>query len=427
MPDLPAHDHRRHVVLITHGIFSQGAWFDDLSKAIEAKGMEPQGLRYPTVYLFQFWLPEFIGRWIVPWFSRESALQHLLKQILAYPQDQYRVSIVAHSFGTWLVANILMRYPAVKLEKVVLLGCIVKDTFPWQDVIDRNVGKECVLNNYGTKDIWPLMANAVTWGYGPTGTFGIRQAHISDWGHNVGHSGMLTETMADDYIAPFLANETPETRESPKSHRFIAVLDFLKHTKWLVLALLLLWLTPRVSGAFTELIPSRAVDLDPVVFPEWRKYSDQTTLGSGEGSVQKTKVRLDKWQTYLNRGAQGWLLKEADGTQLLVPQSGDAVLAWTRIPLSGRRTDTFSYVFESSSQDIDIREVYGFLVHNADPNGYFPVYRQMKPTIDKSVREIEIRELQKGEELLCFMLVGSHDNRPVPIDPTTWGITLRRK
>jgi pimeloyl-ACP methyl ester carboxylesterase len=152
---------KRHVVLITHGILSQGQWFDTLKSAIEAGGFEVQGLRYPSVYLLQFWMPEWIGRWVVPWFSsRESSLQVLSQQILSYPPDRFKISIVAHSFGTWLVANILRRYPAIRVDRMVFLGCVVPDSFAWADVIPRNIAEGCILNAFGTKDPWPLLANA---------------------------------------------------------------------------------------------------------------------------------------------------------------------------------------------------------------------------------------------------------------------------
>ena len=76
---------RKHIVLITHGIFSQGAWAEDVRQALGEAGLQAKELRYPTVYFVQFWMPPLLDRFMFPSLTREKALQHLLREILAYP------------------------------------------------------------------------------------------------------------------------------------------------------------------------------------------------------------------------------------------------------------------------------------------------------------------------------------------------------
>jgi hypothetical protein len=122
---------RKHIVLITQGIFSQGAWSEDLRKALEEKGLEAKALRYPPVYLLQFWMPPVCDWFMFPPLTREFALQHLLREILEYPPDKYELSVIAHSFGTWVISNILRRYPAIRFRRVAFVGSVVSDKFPW--------------------------------------------------------------------------------------------------------------------------------------------------------------------------------------------------------------------------------------------------------------------------------------------------------
>ena len=432
-PIVPAtNDSRTHVVFITHGIFSEGPWITELSRAVEEHGAVPKGLRYPTVYLFQFWIPAWIGRWMLPGFSRESSLQHLLNEILAYPPDKYRVSFIAHSFGTWLVSEILRRYPHLKVNRVAFVGCIVKESFPWHEIIGRNVPQNAILNNVGTKDIWPPLANAATWGYGPTGSFGFGKAHIEDRFHNVGHSDLLTYEFGRDYLAPFLTNGAIINPTEPRrTYKRTSFLNFLRFAKWIALILICWWTVQSIRSHSNSEVPRAtseeprsATSAPPELHPDWKTWDKLIDpIKPGEGVPKKLQARLDKWRTYVAKGAQPWLFNSPNG----VPQESDIGFGWFALELAPHSINTFSYVFQTSNRNLAVTEVYAFLVHNSDSGSYAPVYRQLKPTVEKNLQEIEISQYQSNQTLLCFVLVSSKDQSTVNSDPSSWGIWLRRK
>jgi pimeloyl-ACP methyl ester carboxylesterase len=368
---------RKHIVLITHGIFSQGAWSEDLRKALEEKGLEAKALRYPTVYLLQFWMPEFLNRFMVAGLTRERAMQHLLKEILSYTADKYEISVIAHSFGTWIIANILRRYPAIRFRRVALVGSIVPEDFPWNEIVGRNIDINCVLNNVGRKDMWPPSANMITWGYGPTGTFGFGKAHVIDKYHDVGHSDLLNYDFARDYLAPFLVDGTinEPTTEAPE-HRLPKILDFLKFTKWLCLfAVLYLFVWPYIQSHF---LPEPVAHAPVTLFPDWKTWDKLIDpIKPNDDAARKLQVRLDKWKTYVAKGAQPWLTSEDN---MADPTMG---FGWFEKELATDNISTFTYIFETDNQNIAIKEVYAFLTANLDSDGYLPIYAQMKPTVER--------------------------------------------
>ena len=95
--------------------------------------------------------------------------------------------------------------------------------------------------------------------------------------------------------------------------------------------------------------------------------------------------------------------------------------------LNANDIDTFSYIFVVRNKRIVIKEVYAFLTSNQDNDGYLPAYLQMKPTVEKNIQEIEIRNYKGGQKLLCFVVVGMDNGSAVPADPKSWDIRFRRK
>lgn len=83
-----------------------------------------------------------------------------------------RPSIIAHSFGTYLVANLLLKYPEVRFDKVIFCGSIVAHAFDW--VARINGGQiNLMRNDYGTLDRWPRLARYLVRDSGPSGTIGF--------------------------------------------------------------------------------------------------------------------------------------------------------------------------------------------------------------------------------------------------------------
>jgi pimeloyl-ACP methyl ester carboxylesterase len=106
-----------------------------------------------------------------------------------------KISILAHSFGTYIVAEIITSQPDIIVHRLVFCGSIVPFDHPFLHQIGHRI-TDCIVNDVGTRDVWPALANSVTTGYGDTGTYGFRShPKVRDrWFKGFKHSDFFLET-----------------------------------------------------------------------------------------------------------------------------------------------------------------------------------------------------------------------------------------
>src|SRR5579872_3702229 len=114
---------KRKIVISIHGIRTTGAWQKQIASLVSEQGW----IYYPLDYgFFPFLL------FSVPWI-RQSRVEWFRKELnnikMQYPGVQ--PSVVAHSNGTYIVSEALNKYPALKLDKIILCGAIVRRNFDW--------------------------------------------------------------------------------------------------------------------------------------------------------------------------------------------------------------------------------------------------------------------------------------------------------
>lgn len=97
--------------------------------------------------------------------------------------------VIAHSLGTWLLGHALWDNPELKVGRVILLGSILRPDFRWNELV-QNKQVEAVLNNYGTRDFWALIAHYFIPDSGPSGRIGFNKESgvlnipAPDYGHS---------------------------------------------------------------------------------------------------------------------------------------------------------------------------------------------------------------------------------------------------
>jgi hypothetical protein len=65
-----------------------------------------------------------------------------------------------------------------------------------------------IVNEVGTRDIWPAMAESITTGYGSAGTYGFRRPLVKDrWHNGAGHGFFLDANFCKKFWIPFLKDE----------------------------------------------------------------------------------------------------------------------------------------------------------------------------------------------------------------------------
>ena len=134
-------------------------------------------------------------------------------------------SVVAHSFGTCILGTALIRYPFIRLEKVLLCGSILPIDFPWDELIARGQ-VQAVRNEHGVRDPW---VKAVRWfvrGTGPSGADGFTCTHdrLEQKKFEYAHSEYFAVGHMEHYWIPFLEAklklipEASNSVASPKTH-----------------------------------------------------------------------------------------------------------------------------------------------------------------------------------------------------------------
>ena len=148
-----------------------------------------------------------------------------------------RVSVIAHSFGTAIVAWILKNKFDLKFGRIIFCGSVVNYRFPFQIYSDRYEGN--LVNEVGTRDFLPILAESVTWGYGSTGTFGFHRPRVFDRYHkDVSHSAFLNAKFCRKHWIPVLKGKKPLTSDNPESPPFYLRALSIIHLKYLMMLLL---------------------------------------------------------------------------------------------------------------------------------------------------------------------------------------------
>ncbi|HYX23696.1 MAG TPA: hypothetical protein VFC23_06040, partial [Thermoanaerobaculia bacterium] len=71
-------------------------------------------------------------------------------------RQKRRPSIIAHSFGSYVVGESMLKYKEIRFDKIILCGSILPRDFDWGELVARNQ-VWCVRNEFGLKDIWVRM------------------------------------------------------------------------------------------------------------------------------------------------------------------------------------------------------------------------------------------------------------------------------
>jgi pimeloyl-ACP methyl ester carboxylesterase len=161
------------VVMTVHGIRTRGEWQKNIGPTLAGEGFVPVPLDYDYFTSIAMCLP---GR-------RKAKLDWLREAYdsVRLKSGVERPSVICHSFGTWLVGELLRRYDDVRFDAVILAGSILPADYDWSEAIgDSRV--LAVRNEVATRDIWPRVASWIPamgggGAFGESGTSGFTQEH----------------------------------------------------------------------------------------------------------------------------------------------------------------------------------------------------------------------------------------------------------
>lgn len=160
---------KKKAIISLHGIRTRGEWQKELASVVSAEGWTYFPLDYGYFSGVHFATP-FIRHAKIQWFrERFNEITPRLDGVIP--------SVIAHSNGSYIVAEALLKYPGLKVDKVILCGAIVRRGFPWK-IIFRQKQATLVRNEIGGKDFWSGMVRTLApKDTGPSGKEGFAEPH----------------------------------------------------------------------------------------------------------------------------------------------------------------------------------------------------------------------------------------------------------
>ncbi len=149
------------VVITIHGIRTTGDWQRELTDVLTQHGFRHVPLGFGFFKAVSLLMPWSRAR-KVEWFRRVYSDMFATTQRLP--------SVVAHSFGSYIVTKAMLKYDDIRFDKMILCGSIVSRKYPWSKVLTQRGQAKAVLNEAGGRDIW---AGVVEWLVSDAGSSGV--------------------------------------------------------------------------------------------------------------------------------------------------------------------------------------------------------------------------------------------------------------
>jgi pimeloyl-ACP methyl ester carboxylesterase len=236
-PNTPITVKEYQVVLLIHGIRTHAEWQGMVREMIAVPGqIEVIPIGYGYFDVFRFWFP---------FWTRNGPIERVHEEIRVALQ-KYRkthpdakLSIIAHSFGTYIVGKILQRHFDLQIHRLILCGSVLPQLFPWNHLQGR-FDDDKVVNECGQADIWPVLAKSLSWGYGASGTHGFGAVLVKDRFHEGGHGQYFEKKFVKTYWGPFIRRGEYQKSEfdtkRPPMPWWLSVLGLVP-IKWLLVLL----------------------------------------------------------------------------------------------------------------------------------------------------------------------------------------------
>ena len=185
----------RHIAIAIPGIRTDGTWVDSASTRVKRWERPIEILKVG---------PELISTWNL--FSRigteriKSKIRADVQNIVIKYGESHSISVICHSMGAALFAEILNDVD-YKFDKIILLGSVCHRQHA------LTISKNCnyFMNQCGTQDRWPIIAEAVNWiKYSATGTVGFKRHYSNDTFFDNDHATCTEQPHMDSYVIPLL-------------------------------------------------------------------------------------------------------------------------------------------------------------------------------------------------------------------------------
>jgi len=198
------------VICPLHGIRTLAVWQKGLADLASSRGWVCRLDRwsYGRFSILAFFTP-WTREAMLGWLRRQYDLEmHDRRLILTGGRPP---SVVAHSFGTYILGYTLLRFDFIRFDKVILCGSILPPDFPWDQLIERGQ-VQAVRNEFGVRDPWVRWVRWFVRGTGPSGVVGFTGQHprLEEDEFDFGHRDYFGLDHMEDRWVPFLDRPAPE-------------------------------------------------------------------------------------------------------------------------------------------------------------------------------------------------------------------------
>lgn len=193
---------KSHIVLLVHGIRDHQYYHESVTKLIEEsdQSISVKPIKYGFYNALLF---------LSPFFTRHKPVNYVKRQIqtIQINHPNAKISVIAHSFGCYIIGRILKEEVNIKFNKIIFCGSVLPLKYPWEDYFSK-ITEGKIINECGTKDVWPVIAKISSWGYGDSGRHGFGSVLVKNRIHkNIAHGDYFTEKFIRTYWVPFFQKD----------------------------------------------------------------------------------------------------------------------------------------------------------------------------------------------------------------------------
>jgi hypothetical protein len=293
------------VVLLIHGIRTEADWGPMVRSKLETPGkIDVIPIRYGYFDALRFWFP---------FWTRNRPIERVYTQIRVALQKSRRdhpsakLTIIAHSFGTYIIGQILKQGFELKIYRLILCGSVLPLEFEWHQYQGR-FDDDAVINECGKSDIWPVLAQSASWGYGASGTHGFGAVLVKDRFHAGGHGQYFEPEFVERYWEPFIRRGSYQGTEfetkMPPTPWWLSVLG-ITPLKWILTLCLatalsfVAWSLVRPRLYYWAPTPERR---DPKIVADYARLKEESEknaragieLGARLSEIDRARAELEE-------------------------------------------------------------------------------------------------------------------------------------
>lgn len=140
-------------VMAVHGIRTHAKWQKTFAEVLSARSIPCQLYDFGYYNIFRLLTSSSNERMVDLFYEWYGTIVNDKNLNIDLQKHKSRPSVVAHSFGSFIVGHALLKYEDMVFDKVILCGAILPEDFDWSAVMSRDQ-VNMVMNEFGLKDVW---------------------------------------------------------------------------------------------------------------------------------------------------------------------------------------------------------------------------------------------------------------------------------